>query len=235
MASNLPSERKVRPASLDIDLAVFLNAHWVYLKKFGIEVRASYDFELLASICSDLPNKGMITSIFDPALSDVMPNVGLWLGGYDEDGKLVHVQALRCDNLDWCSLADWWRVNFKRIYRCPMSANQHDVADRISGKVVYQGDFWIDRSIARAQLSPVLGRLAMGIVLSRWAPDFVYGLVVQRLARTGFALNGGYRQQAPYAIDWGTPDAPYERTDYIVYNSYADLVDLVATPLEELF
>ena len=225
------------PPGLELDIAEFLSAHRRYLAEHGLCLTFSDDFNALAMACQECEHKAPLNAFFDPQSVDVLPHAALWIAGHSSDGALVHVQAMQCQDLGWSSLADWWRMNFARIYSVPMSDRQSAAAENIRGRVVLHGEFWIDRPQAVARLSPALGRLALGYALSRWRPDYIYGLTTYGLARAGFAARMGYHHTAKRAVDWGVDVAlaPWDPTDVMAYSDQRELVDLVSLPAEEYF
>ncbi len=221
--------RKNSP-TLEVDAAKFLTAHHHYIADKGIRLECGDDFDLLDAICKQANEKAPLNAFLDPRLVDLPAHRGLWIVGHDEAGNLVHVQAVRCDDLDWTTLADWWRIHFRRIYNCPIFAQQHPVAENMTGRIVFHGEFWVDKREARKLLSPALGRYAQAVAMLRWRPDYIYGLTSSRHSKAGFAARMGYKHKSECAVDWGSDDTPWDPTDNMAWNDWHDLVELVSSP-----
>lgn len=221
--------------SLEVDAARFISAHHRFFESKGIRIECSDDFDDLCEICRDTKGKTPVNAFFDPSLVDTPAHRGLWISGRDDAGDLVHVQAMRCDDLGWTTLGDWWRVHWRRIYDCPMSPKQHPVAENINGRVVFHGEFWIDRREARKRLNSALLRFALAVAFMRWKPDYLYALTTERISTAGFPARGGYKHKSEAAVDWGTPEPPWDPSDHMVWSDWHDLVELVSSPPEAYF
>ena len=221
--------------SLEVDAARFIAAHHTFLSEKGIRVECSGDFDALDAICKQDNSKAPLNAFFSPELVDTPAHLGLWISGYNEDCDLVHLQALRCDDLGWTTLADWWRMHFRRIYNCPMGREQHPVAENISGRVVFHGEFWMDQRESPRYLWPALARFGMAVAAMRWRPDYLYGLTSERNSNAGFAARGGYRHKSENAVDWAVENPPWDPSDHMIWNDWQDLVDLVSSPPEAYF
>lgn len=221
--------RKNTP-SLEVDAADFLTSHHRFLEKKGVFLELGDDFDHLAQLCAQTASKAPLNAFFDPELVDLPAHRGLWIVGRDADGELVHVQAVRCDDLDWTTLADWWRLHFRRLYKRKMGAQQHPVAENMTGRIVFHGEFWVHRREARKLLSPALGRYAQVVAMMRWRPDYIYGLTSKRHSNAGFAARMGYKHKSESAVDWGAGEPPWDPTDHMAWNDWCDLVELVNSP-----
>ena len=54
-------------------------------------------------------------------------------------------------------------------------------AFQITGNVVYHGEVWVDRDHRSGGIAPLTCRLAHGLALIKWAPDYIYGLITDRM------------------------------------------------------
>ncbi len=66
---------------------------------FGVSLEFHTDFDLFREVVSEIPDKGSITALFDPRQSNINSNNGFWIKGVDQYGEIVHVQAMRVDDL----------------------------------------------------------------------------------------------------------------------------------------
>ncbi len=79
----------------------------------GRRIRIEYrtDFQHLLTTVAGLADKAELTPIFNVEDSDIGPENGFWIKGTDEDGEVVHVQAVRFDDLSGTTLASHWHAN----------------------------------------------------------------------------------------------------------------------------
>jgi len=186
-----------------------------------------------------ITDKGEPTPIFDVRHSDIGPANGFWLRGLDEDGNVMHVQAVRFDDLEDTSLSDHWKRD-PMLYctqglGIDIENSEYDVApaaNEISGAVCYHGELWVEKSYRKIRLSSKLANLAMLMALGRFNPDYLYCLIVPKVIRTGLSVRNGYLHMHPQGIRWNIPEHSTPYDEYLVWMTGDELTDLMSRPQE---
>ena len=208
----------------------------------GRHIRIEYltDFQQLLRTVAGLADKGELTPIFNVEDSDIGPENGFWIQGTDDAGEIVHLQAVRFDDLSGTTLASHWHANpelyctrghgidvFRSdFYSAPASLE-------ITGPVCYHGELWLKQSYrVLRRLTSKLANLAMLLALARFRPDYIYCLIVPKVMRTAFSVRTGYLHMHPQGIRWHIPnqDRPYD--EYLVWMTGEELSQLMDRPPE---
>ncbi len=204
-----------------------------------ITIQYMTNFDDLLKTVHEIEDKGELTPIFDVRHSDIGPENGFWLRGLDEAGNVMHVQAVRHDNLSETTLSEHWK-NDPLLY-CTQGLgidilkSEYDVApvaNEISGSVCYHGELWVEKSYRQIRLASKLANLAMLMALGRFRPDYLYCLIVPKVIRTGLSVRNGYLHMHPQGIRWHIPgnEVPYD--EYLVWMTGEELTDLMSRPQE---
>lgn len=220
-----------------LTVARFIGGIDRHLAELGLTLLCSSDFAAFDEVCASLPGKGEASEFFSPRFFEITPRDGLWLRALDEDGATVHVQALRVDRLDGMTLAEHWRRRFRRLYEDRQQGVAWDgttspIAEEITGTVVYHGDMYIDRDLPLKGVSGALAHVALGLALSKWEPDYVYGFVDYRYVRQGFTIREGYAHTERFCAGWINAPRGVQPDESIVWMSREDLIYLTTQPLE---
>ncbi len=207
------------------------------LADLGLKILCSSDFVAFEELCASLPGKGQASEFFSSRFFEITPRDGFWLRAIDEQGSTVHVQAMRVDRLDGMTLAEHWRRRYRRLYEQRQQGVRWDgttspIAEEITGTVVYHGDMYIDRNLPLKGISGPLAHVALGLALSKWEPDYVYGLVDYRFVRQGFTIREGYAHTQRFCAGWIKAPQGVEADESIVWMTRDDLIYLTARPLE---
>ncbi len=198
------------------------------LAQGALDLEIGRDFACFRQIAASAGR--LVTPIFDDRLGE--PGEGVWIAAR-RGGRLVHLQALRCDRVapDLAGhLADWLVPLYRRagqpIRPHPAGLSRVPATREISGRVVYQGEFWVASGAAAGvsgRLSAALGWLGQLEAVRRWAPDHLYAFMTARKVQNGLAARGGYNRSGPGALIWeSTPDGD-PAVEWIVWNSAADV------------
>jgi len=207
------------------------------ISAFGVRPVYETDFDSFRETMIALPDRGSLTGIFDPSKCTIGPNNGFWIRGVNDAGNTVHAQAMRYDDLDNSTLADQWQQNADLFSPAGLDVNieksSFDTAPashKITGGVCYHGDFWMDRSARKFGLAPILAQFAMLLALIRFDPDYIYGLVVPKNIKKGWAAQQGYLHSHPWAPRWHIEkdgeDSSDQYDDYLVWITGQELDEL---------
>jgi len=206
-------------------------------RKITIQYMSNFD-DLLKTV-EEIDDKDGLTPIFDVRYSDIGPENGFWLRGIDEDGKVMHVQAIRFDNLEDNNLAQHWK-NDPVLYctqglGIDVEKSLYDTApaaSEIKGAVCYHGELWVEKSYRRIRLGSKLANLAMLMALARYNPEYIYCLIVPKVIRTGLSVRNGYLHMHPQGIRWHIPEKNDPYDEYLVWMTGQELANLMCRPQE---
>ena len=180
----------------------------------GIHIRVCSDFEAFQEALKAQREAPPIYPMFDPACSYVDLANGFWIMGIDDNGELVHTQAVRRLDLTDCSLAEHLALHHQKyvIQGHPIDKSR-SIYDRapawqsITGTVCYHGQLWLkggENGYRDRALTATLPRLALALSHMKWSPDFIFGFISPTLACGGLAAREGYAHMEPGI--WHTPD-----------------------------
>ena len=207
------------------------------LEDSGMHVEIGDDFSEYRSYRLAQVDRNAMYPMFDVASSYIDETNGFWVCGFNDDGDLIHTQAVRLLDLKDKSLRHHLKTH-RHKYITPNTTPDPDATffngpralDAITGKVVYHGEFWLPgRGLGgpRSQgATPLLSRIVFELVHKLWEPDFVYALVPKRLAERGAHLRYGYTHCEPG--EWVGPDQQVTEEDYMIWMSARDMANAVS-------
>lgn len=228
----LSAEDRFEASSLDV------------LSRHGIKLKTGYDFEEYRHLVAQGRPDHIVGDPFNNDRHRLGPGNACWVIGRDEDGAIMHTQALRVLPTGVGSLADYFRVNFRGFspsgpeidfersrYRAGPGAK------RIFGRVVYSGETWIGGTPGQYRgsgLSGVLGRYALLTALKEFDADYVIGFMIRPVAYKGFCLRMGFMHAEPLALRWYTRREADPMEAVMVYMSKDDIRFMLDLPAAEL-
>ena len=132
-----------------------------------------------------------VSPFFDPSIKELANGKAFWTACYDVDGqnRPVTLQAFRIDLVDTC-LADWALgfvigIYMKRgevIVPSKVQAAEELDHERIQGKLVYHGEFWVSKDVRQKQAVETIPLWGMVLALMKWNPDAIWGIVEDPMA-----------------------------------------------------
>ncbi len=207
------------------------------LEEAGIRVEIGDDFAKYRAYRGQNPDRGAIYPMFDVTRSYVDQSNGFWVCGFNPDGEVIHTQAVRLLDLSGVSLAKHLN-DHRHKYITPDTTPDPDLTHYsgpealhvISGRVCYQGDFWLRaRGLGgpRSQgATALLSRVLLEIMVGAWNPAFVFALVPKQLAAKGAHLRYGYCHCEPGR--WLGPDQQVTEEDYLIWMKENDMANLLS-------
>jgi hypothetical protein len=181
------------------------------LAQIGLSVRFDEDLQRFASVKQAMRNE-QPSPFFDPAVNEETGGRFFWMSLVDQKGQNIGIQAFRLDCIN-SSLADWGPSYTIGLYmrRQEVLVPLHPtpprgtIAERITGRIVYQGELWIDRNIRNRRVVDAFGRLGMLLSLIRWNPDAIWALASQSMATHGHLNRMGfsYLERGFFRWQWG--------------------------------
>jgi hypothetical protein len=122
-----------------------------------------------------------------------------WLSLTDAYGKVVGLQAFRCDEID-TNLADWCVTYMIGAYMrrqelmVPSHAKppQGSISERLKGKLAYHGELWIEKSYRSRDVIEHFVRIALILTHIKWQPDAIWALAGAHIVERGHLSRSGY-------------------------------------------
>lgn len=164
----------------------------------GLYVSQSSDFHLLNETRIQ-SRGGKVGPMHDHHLCDFSKERAFWMGLHDETGRTVGLQAFRLDHVE-TSLADWLPNYMIGVYmrRNEVMVPSHpspprgSISERLRGKLVYEGELWLDKQIKGRQAFDIFSKLGLFLTTVKWNPDAIWGLASEQMAKHGHVGRIGY-------------------------------------------
>ncbi|MBL4891502.1 MAG: hypothetical protein JKX91_06710 [Rhizobiaceae bacterium] len=199
-----------------LDLAEAISKIRQGLFERGLTVRESSNFKKFKKTIAGIAGKEL-SEQFHPNRFELFEENAFWIGVYDQKGACVSVQAIRLDTLGSRTLVQHWQDQQKRIYSKPnkMGKNHAPTARIMTGKICYSGDFFVSPD-HRGGDSGAIVFLGFLVAIAYFDPDWVYGLMHEKLANTGFPNRCGYTIQEPMGTHWLREPDGINGSDWLV-------------------
>jgi len=204
------------------------------LSELGLKVGFHDDLDHFASAKKGIRDEAA-SPFFDPAVNEVAGGRFFWMSLTDAKNVIVGVQAFRLDTIT-SSLADWAPSYTIGLYmrRQEVLVPLHPtpprgtIAERISGRVVYHGELWMDRSLRNRRIVEAFGRLGMLLGLLRWNPDAIWALASQQMATHGHLNRMGFShlERGFFRWQWGGGDG-IDSVEWVAIAERAGLEQMV--------
>ena len=209
------------------------------LNMMGITITVGSDFNEYKLIREKQENRSNIYPMFDSTCSFVDHTNGFWIVGSNQQGKVVHTQAIRLLEMSSTSLDEHLMLH-RHKYITPGTTPNPDKTffkvpgslEHIKGKVCYHGEFWISSEERNQSLTQLLSRVVFDLALSTWNPDFVFGFVPLTLAYKGIPARYGYCH-SEHGI-WAGPENEVTSEEALVWMSRKDLENTTSNSVVEL-
>ena len=207
-----------------------------FAKSKGIRLSIRTDFDHLWELCRRLPGKPVPAVLFDPNSVEINSENALWIEGTNGGGEVVHVQAVRYDDLTGTTLADEID-SLSKHFATPEALEKSDQtkfchapsAAQITGKVCYHGEIWLrggSNGYRGQGLSSILPRLVLGLALAKWTPDYIWGLGHSWLIERGIPQKYGYRHVEAKGAYMEHSKFSRPVDSWIMWMTQSDLIDL---------
>jgi len=203
-------------------------------EEHGFHISLSSDFEALRE-ARHLARGDSVSPMFDPEISLLDEDRAFWLAARTPGGKLVALQAFRLDIVH-PNLAEWalgWMAGLylkrkelvlpRRIEPPGNSASQ-----KLSGKLVYHGELWIDRHFREKSCFDVFPRLGMLLAYMKWQPRALWALVGEGMATRGHMVRMGYGQLERGFFSWEWEPNGADRSEWVALADNTHLEFLIA-------
>lgn len=209
----------------------------------GMRLEVGSDFNEYAQIIADHRPEQPLGDPYNPELHDIREEDSFWMTGWNEQGQLVHTQAMRRFAIV-SSLAEYLEANFRAF---PPSGLPLDMersryipgpgARQIRGELVYHGEAWLkpgDSTYRGTGISGALARFAMASAVLRWSPDYIFAFVPEKYAFRGLVEREGYMHSDPGALIWQMKGENKAFRGFMVWMGREDLTHMMGIPPELL-
>lgn len=208
------------------------------LRSLGLKLTVGSDLAALNSFSLQLRSKAL-SPYFDPAIAGLPAERAFWMTLQSESGKPVGLQAFR---LDWVesSLAEWAQVYTIALYMrrqeliVPAEGTmpRTSIAERIRGRLVYQGDLYLDPGLARNRNNiELFGKLGLILTYLKWQPDAVWGLMAHRMATKGTSTRMGFAYIERGVLRWQTTSEGIDPVEWIAISERSALEQMIEQEL----
>ena len=231
----LSAEDRFEASSLDV------------LNRNGVRLKTGYDFDEYRTYVAQGRPGHIVGDPFNNYRHRLGRGNACWIVGRDEDGSVMHTQAMRLLPTGLSSVADYFRVNFRGF-----SPSGPDIdfersryragpgAKRLVGRVAYSGEFWLGGAPGQYRgsgMSSMLGRYTLLTALKEFDADYVVAFMIRPVAYKGFCLRMGFMHVEPLALRWYIRNEPEPVEAVMTYMSRDDIrfmLDLPASDIESL-
>lgn len=163
------------PAFLQLDRAA---------RDSGIYLSVSHDMAALAEVnAKNRKDWYRLSPAFNADLGGIDEMNGFWVSGSNQDGEIVMTQAARLYLWPDTSFIEEWE-NRTLLYADP--ATQAEATERctvdcpaaakLTGRVGHTGALWVRSDQRNNGLVSVVQRVTRAYALTRWYPDYMFGL-----------------------------------------------------------
>lgn len=199
----------------------------------GLHVSQSADFRLLNE--TRLKARGdMVGAMHDHRLCDFSGERAFWMGLHDEDGRTVGLQAFRLDYVE-TSLADWLPNYMIGVYmrRNEVMVPSHpspprgSISERLRGKLVYEGELWLDKQIKGRQAFDFFTRLGLFVTTIKWNPDAIFALASEQMAKHGHLGRIGFTVLERGVLRWTWASDGIDPIEYLAVIEKPSIEQLV--------
>ena len=200
----------------------------------GIHLEFEQHFAQFLNVIQNNPDREELSPMFDPRYCSIGTDNGFWIKGVNENGEIVHLQAIRFNDLKQKSLSQHW-MEHSMLYRPPgiQPDFKKTVFDRapashlITGKVCYHGELWMHKDFRGLHIASRLANLAMLLARVRFNPDFIYCLISPEIVRTGLSVRHGYLHMHPHGIQWHVQSETEIHEEYLIWMTAEELDQLM--------
>ena len=200
---------------------------------FGLSVRCERSFERLEELLP-IDEKGELTPHFSTVLNTYTEANAMWVGGFDPDGKLIALNAMRMDDLGAGNLGEWLPRYWHRCYpgtkgeRARPSEIQPRFWRRMSGRVVYFGEFILKREGFQGRgLPKVWAPMVLLLGVQKFSADWYYTWVRKRDWAMRYPLAYGFSTVYENGLRWDDPPASIDSDLVAAVNDRDQVLDVI--------
>ncbi len=181
------------------------------LNDFGIKLQVGRDFDEFKEASKQARPHHSVQSHFNTADMPLSHHDALWLIGRDHEDRVIYLEAMKVLKTRERSLAEYLTSHFAEFLPEPQTVDFSRTryrpgpsASRMSGRIVYAGEFWIDDrgSLRGSGLANVLCRYGYLLALRELDPDYFIAFMLRGLCDKGVFFRTGFYHAEPHALRW---------------------------------
>jgi len=212
----------------------------------GISLEYGSDFSEFRNIPFKQPDRHPVNPAFNPAYCDLGADNAFWLLGKNQEGEIIHTQAIKILDLGNENLQRHFETHIWDFrthgYDFDNARTQFFLspeASRIHGCVTYHGEVWTKPGkggYRGGSLITLLTRLMLLRALYKWSPDFFIGLQAPATSCRGLSIREGYMRAEQRSIIWHeTAKGAVPQEDWMVWMSKEDAHFNLRIPAEYFY
>ena len=204
------------------------------MEELGIRLELSHDYRMVQGLAARI-DKPYFTKELSHAFNDFTANNAFWiiLRSSDDD-RPIGVIGARMDNLRSTDVLDFMLAQATRLHAPdgdPAFDTEHypPVIDRMSGKIVYIGDFFVidgHRGLKNLDKRALIFYVYICAAIA-WDFDWIYAFIRRPHAEQGFINTYCGVVSYPEARFWRTPPEARSDGEYFTTMDRADFAYLV--------
>jgi len=216
-----------------IKIANFISSTTSCIDKNGISLETGSDFHVYKNTIKQQPEKGPVMPNFHPSYNEFDESNAFWMIGRNNEGEIVHTQAVRLLDLRKLSLAAYIETYFEEFtpkgWVLDQEKSQYHPPpgiQKIGGTVCCHGEFWLKGGRAGqrgAGMTILTARLAMVLSLMKWSPDHIFALMTSNTICKGLAARAGFMHTGQMNKFWFLPNEPESVEGWVVWLNRSDL------------
>jgi hypothetical protein len=145
-----------------------------------------------------------------------------WFSIRNAEGQCVGLQAFRCDEID-TNLADWcvtYMIGaYMRRHELMVPAYtkppKGSISERLSGKLAYHGELWIDKPYRKRDIIEHFVRAALILTYIKWRPDAIWCLAGSHIVERGHLSRSGYNMLELGFMRWEVASEGIDPFEYL--------------------
>jgi hypothetical protein len=191
------------------------------LRASGFSVEINSDLRLLDQ--AKLLTRGFrVAPMHDAEVCDFSGERAFWMSLIDGAGKIVGLQAYRCDDIT-TSLADWLPSMMIGVYMrrqeimvpAPTRPSVASIAGRLRGQLVYEGELWLSKDVKGKRVFDCFTRLGFLLSYLKWNPDAIWALTSEQMARHGHLGRIGFTTIERGFLRWQWASKDIDAVEYL--------------------
>ncbi len=179
-----------------------------------------------------------VSPFFDATVCNLPPDKFFWMHLSSPSGIISGLQAFRYDCVD-TSLADWGPnltiglAMRRQELMIPAQAAppKNSIAERIRGKLIFHGEFWIDPQVRNRKVMEKFSRLGIVLTHIKWNPDSVWALASSRMAERGQSSRMGYTYNEKGFLRWQWATEGIDLDEWLVISERSSIEQMISEML----
>ena len=206
-----------------------INAIRDFLAQQGNKLVMSSDMKLFQRVRQEV-RQSPSSPMFDHEITQ-LDGKAFWLGLTNDQEEHVALQACRLDLVD-TSLAEWavgWMsgLYMKRdtlMIPSKLEPFPSSKAYRVSGRIVYHGELWLEPSPLRGSgVASAFCLLGMVMAHLKWQPNAIWALVSNRMATSGHPIRFGYPTVERSFLNWAWSPDDVPSNEWLLLADFEDM------------